>query len=342
MLNQSLLKTSLLMAGLSTLAACGSSASEPSGDNPLNARPTMMTSVDTDTDADTDAGDTEVENPDVAGSDLVNPVPQIATIECGAMPISETQFSNTASAPAIFTAGEIIEGRIDPDSAGNTDHYWNIELQPGFYHMVFDSSRVDNEDSDLGLQIVNLNDPGEEDDEILLQNDGLSIFRVRTSLFYEVNTADTLNLQVITEHDAEDYTFGIFENGSAVPSPVMDDCPSIQPLSLDSTESLTLPEYESDSDELWYQINLELGDFLLNSMATRVDGEEGVIYQFRSVDHFGETERYKDISSISETNVATFSGSGDLPVSEDGLVWVRVRSGADEEQTMEFTLSSDN
>ena len=349
MLNPSLLKTSLLVAGMATLGACGSST-EPSQTNPLSARPTSITAEDTDTDTDADsaggseddpaAETTDVDNGD--GTDLANPTPLIATLECGDLPVSATEFSNSASAPAVFSAGEIIKGRIDPASASNTEHFWNIELQPGFYHLVVDTRRVDDDNRIMGLDILDLNGPGEDDDELLLRTNDTGEFTLRNSNFFEVETADTLNLQVIPRRDAEDYTIGIFENGSAVPSPAMEECPFIQTLSLDSTQSLTVPEYIIDSDELWYRFDLELGDFVLNSTASREDGTEGFFsYAFRSVDQFGQTDRYNQVTEFIGSDTIVNMSSDVLPVSEAGPVWVRLRA-REIPVAMEFTLTSDN
>ena len=353
MLNQSRLKISLLMAGLATLGACGSS-NEPSTENPLSARPTSISSVDVDDTEDTDAdsvggsdddavtGTTDEDNGGGNVTDLANPIPIIASVECGTLPISATEFSNSESAPAVFSTGEIVKGRIDPESASNTEHFWNIELQPGHYHLVVDTRRVDDSNRIMGLDILDLNGPDEDDDELLLRTNDTGEFTLRNSNFFEVETADTLNLQVIPRRDAEDYTIGIFENGSAVPSPAVEECPFIQTVSLDSTQSLTVPEYIIDSDELWYRFDLELGDFVLNSTASREDGTEGFFsYAFRSVDQFGQTDRYDQVTEFIGSDTIVNMSSDVLPVSEDGPVWVRLRA-LEIPVAMEFTLTSDN
>ena len=334
MLNRSLLNTSLLLAGLITLAACSSDSTDD--DAPINPPTTT---------GDTGSGGDNSDNTDPTsgntGTDLANSIPQIVTAACGDLPVSETLFSNIESAPAVFAVDEIVRGRVDPDSATNGLHFWNIELQPGFYHVVLDTRRVDDENTNLGLRLVNANGPGEEDDLVLLDNNTAFIYATRQSLFLEVETAETLNLQVSSIHGAEDYTMGIFENGSAVPSPVMEECPTIPTLSLDSTQSVVLPSHDSEADELWFQIELELGDYILSSTANRVDGENrNIVYTFRSVDQFAETDRFQEVSSVNVVDIM-HSDSGVLTVSEAGLTWIRLRSGTTP-QNIEFTLSRDN
>jgi len=68
----------------------------------------------------------------------------------------------------MMSAGEIVRGRVDPDSATNTQHFWNIDLQPGYYHVVLDARRVDDDNTNLGLQLTNVKGPGEDDDLVLL------------------------------------------------------------------------------------------------------------------------------------------------------------------------------
>jgi len=121
----------------------------------------------------------------------------------------------------------------------------------------------------------------------------------------------------------------------------MEECPSIPTLSLDSTQSVVLPSYDSDADDLWFQVELETGDYVMNSTASRVDGEDrNIFYSFRSVDHFGETDRFEEVSSVNEIGIM-HSNSDVLTVSENGLIWVRLRSGT-VPQNIEFTLSRDN
>ena len=361
MLNRSLLKTSLLIAGLTTLAACGSDSDSSDDDLTDSSTTSDSTEVagvsdddsataDTDVDIagdDTDPAtvDTDVDNTGAVTGDLANPVPQIITATCDASLISATPFSNLATAPALFAPNEIVRGRIDPEAAGNTQHFWNIDLQPGFYHLVLDTRRVDDlANRNIGLNLVDLNGLGQDDGRVLLDDNESNEFRFRQSIFFEVETADTLNLQVTPRFDAEDYTLGIFENGSAIPSPVTEECPEIVTLSLDTTETLILPASDAEIDDLFFQIELELGDYNLNATASRVDGAENRIirYDFESVDQFGENDRFDEVLDVSETNIAVSTNSDVLTVSEDGLIFLRLRSGIADPQNIEFTLSPAN
>jgi len=349
MLNRKLLKSLVLIAGITTLAACGSDSPDDDVNNSSNNAADPGSGSDTGDNTDSTSGDTNTDSTpgdtntggDVGGNPaLANPIPQIVTMACGDLPISETSFSNTEGAPSMMSVGEIVRGRGDPDAAANTQHYWSIDLQPGYYHVILDTRRVDDENRNIGLQLDNVKGPGEDDDLSLLALNEIG-YTFRKSLFLEVDTAETLNLRLSSIFSAEDYTMGIFENGSAIPSPAMEECPSIQSLSLDSTQSIVLPSYDTDADDLWFQIELEIGDYILDSTTTRVDGaNRNIIYNVRSVDHFGETDRFQEVSSVNEIDIM-HSSSDVLTVSEDGLVWVRMRSGT-AAQNIEFTLRRDN
>ena len=306
MLNRSLLKTSLLIAGLSTLGACGSD-SDSSDDDLINS-PTTSDSTDVDgvSDDDPATADTDVDNVDAGNPGLANPVPQFVTAACDPSLISATPFSNSATAPALFAPNEIVRGRIDFNSDTSTQHFWNIDLQPGFYHVILDTRRVDDGNDFLRLDLVDINGgPGGQSDRNFF---GTALerqeFRFRQSAFIEVETAETLNLQVTSVSFAQDYTLGIFENGSAIPSPVTEECPTIVTLGIDSTESLMLPEAVSESDDRFFQIELEAGDYTLNSTASAVDGPgDSISYRIESADRFGENDRFDEVINVSELDI---------------------------------------
>ena len=221
MLIRSLLKASLLIAGLTTLGACGSD--NDSSDDELINSPTTSDSTDVDGMSDDDPAttDTDIDNVDASNQGPANPVPQFVTAACDASLISATPFSSSATSPALFAPNEIVRGRIDFDSTTSTQHFWNIDLQPGFYHVILDTRRVDDGNDFLRLDLVDLNGgPGGQSDRNIFGSAlARQEFRFRQSAFIEVDTADTLNLQVTSVSFAQDYTLGVFENGSAIPSP---------------------------------------------------------------------------------------------------------------------------
>jgi len=252
-------------------------------------------------------------------------------------PIRPQALFNALSAPTAITTGQIVRGRIDPDSATNTEHFWSIDLLPGYYHVVMDSSRVDDRWSNLGIILTDLNGFESADDIQIFRGNEID-YRTRYHAFIEVPQARTMVLRATPNHAAEDYAFAIFENGSVVPSPFFSNCPNITPISLGTTESLTLQESNSFDDERWYQIELAAIDHVLQSSAARTDGKNSNIqYNFWQLDQFGQATRYIEVDRVNEIDV-TATGIGALNRTEPGNVWVRLSNNI-AELAIEFTLN---
>ena len=270
-------------------------------------------------------------------SALTNNIPQFITSACDTLPISDAVQSNDLSAPTPMTIGQVVKGRIDPDSAANIQHFWRIDLQPGFYHVVLDSSRVDNRNSNLGIELTDLREFESSDDVRILRGNEVG-FSARYHEFIEVLQAQTMVIRVDPVFTAEDYLFAVFENGNAVPSPFFSNCPVISTLSLSTTESLVLPESNSFADEQWYQLELDAIDYVLQSTAARTDGRDSnIIYEFSYLDQFGQDTRMERMDLINEVGV-TANGSGSLNRTEPGNVWIMLNN-KNSELTMEFTLN---
>ena len=55
-----------------------------------------------------------------------------------------------------------VGGRIDPEAATNKIHYWDVDLVAGNYHLVLDSATIDGRDTNIGLEVTELNLSGVE------------------------------------------------------------------------------------------------------------------------------------------------------------------------------------
>lgn len=350
------IKTLILSAILISLTACGESndLDEPTNGNGTNTNSpetggsTTNTGGTDGTGSPTNTGGTDgtgnptntdgTGNPTTGNVSALNSnIPLFITSACDALPASDAVQSNTVAAPTAITTGQIVTGRIDPDSATNTEHFWSIDLQPGFYHVVLESSRIDDRSSNLGIELTDLVGFETADDLRIIRANEVG-YRARNHAFIEIAQARTLILRAEPVHSAEDYSFAIFENGSAVPSPFFSNCPDITPISLGTTQALVLPESNSIADEQWYQIDLEAIDHVLQSTAARVDGaDRNIIYKFTYVDQFGQNSRIEDIGTVNEVGV-TANGSGALNRTEPGNVWIRLVN-RNAELTMEFTLN---
>jgi len=313
------IKSLLLSAILINLTACSESTDPETLSNQAGINP-----VTTETgDSTTNSGGSEGTNTTTTGGTTVTP-PADGTQTTGAIS------ALTNSVPQV----------IDPDSAANTEHFWSIDLQPGFYHVVLESSRIDDRSSNLGIELTDLRGFETADDVQIIQGNEID-FRARTYAFIEVEQARTVVLRAEPSFAAQEYSLAIFENGSAVPSPFFTNCPDIAPLSLGTTESLALPASSSIADDRWYQIELDAIDHLLLSSASRTDGRDSnIIYTFTYLDQFGQISRIETASQVNEIGVSA-NGSGSLNRSEPGNVWIRLRNN-NAELTMEFTLNPES
>jgi len=322
-----LFKTTLLTASLLSLSACGD------GDKTETVDEVPGPEASEDADG--------IDTPIAGGGTVLNdPTPRFLTMACGAMPIADIRSSSSASAPAVFTTDTVVNGRVDPESGSNTVNYWSVDLQPGFYHLVQDATRLDGRNANLGLEFTDVSGPDAEASPLLLSSNELG-FHIRDHVFLEIEQARTMTIQVTPRFGAEDYAFGLFSNGTAVPSPFFDDCPTITPLSLGTTEALTLPLSQEVDDQKWYSIDLDAQDYVLSSTATRTDGtDRNIIYSSDYGSQFGKTSRFEQISRVNELGITRADNSGALRPSEAGEVWIRLRSST--ELNVEFTLQPEN
>jgi len=265
-------------------------------------------------------------------------VAQFVTSACGSLPVSTVVQSNTMSAPAAMTTGQLVSGIIEPGSATNTVHYWSIALEPGDYHVVLDSKRVDDSLNSLGIRLSELHAEGGVTD--LFDGNSEFDYRSRSHGFFSVVVARTLLLRLTPSFGAQNYTLGIFANGSTVPSPFFGDCPTIKPLSTDTTEALILPEEGSSTGDRWYRISLAAGTYTFSSQAARTDGSNGrVHYKITQVDQFGQVGRTVEFGSVDEAGPLTSINSADLIRDNAGPVWIRIQN-LFTELKLEFTLNS--
>jgi len=333
-----IIKSLVSTAMLFSLTACLESTSTSEPDEQVNENGTTTNSTENGG-ATTNTGESGgTGNPPTGTvSALSSNIPQFIASACGTLPVSDAVQSNAVSAPTAFTTGQVVKGRIDPDSATNTEHFWSVDLQPGYYHVVLESSRVDKDWSNLGIVLTDLRGFESEDDEEVLRGNEID-YRSRYNAFIEVEQARTMVLRAAPNHRAEDYAFAIFENGSAVPSPFYSNCPDITTISLGTTQSLTLPESNSIADDRWYQIELDAIDHVLQSSAARTDGRDSNIqYRFRTLDQFGQSSRVTETGRVNEIGV-TATGSGPVNRTEPGNVWIRLVNDF-QEIAMEFTLN---
>ena len=326
-------RLALLAAALAGLTACSSDDDDPDetpsdGGTEIPDAMTPMGGGDGETGTDPD------EEPPVTGIDRTDPNPRIFTSECGSLPVLDTPVSTTAGAGATLVEGQLVRGRLEDD----VPHYWDIDLEPGHYHVVLDGSQGDDRNLNIGVTLVDLDPPDDSDAGLLPDND--AGYRSRRAAFFEVPAARTLRLQATQRFLAEDYVFGVFPNGSDIPSPRFEECPEIMPLSLGTTQVVQIARSDSEEAHVWYRAELEAGEYAIDASAVRTGTSGSVVYEMFVLDGFAQIGEATE-TSVLEVGVAEETSTDTATFTRDaaGPVWLRIEedgAGAD----IEFTLDS--
>ncbi len=269
-------------------------------------------------------------------TDLSDQRAQFKITACGSLPVSTALSSNTVSAPAAMITGQLVSGGIEPESSTNTEHYWSIELEPGEYHLVLDTKGADGSLSDLSIGVTDIRDSG----EVGLLEGRRTDYRARFHAYFSVEVAQTLVLRIRGNNSAENYVFGIFKNGTQVPSPFFNDCPVVNLLSLDTTETFVITPGENSADDQQFKLNLTPTDYSINTSASQIDGASCQLqYEFSLVEEFGQSERIRSIGSIDKPGPVATNSVFNFEPSGFGDVWIGVRNNGSCELSVEFTLS---
>ncbi|MEL6189097.1 MAG: hypothetical protein AAFU79_31125, partial [Myxococcota bacterium] len=230
--------------------------------------------------------------------------------------------------PATFAVGEIVGGRIDPDSTSNFRHYWDIELEPGLYHLLLEESTPDGRRTNVGLQVAQLDDTGVEQQRLLRGNE--IDHRNREHTLVDIQAATTLRLEVSTVFGMEDYRLAVFENAAPVPSPFFEDCPIFMPIGFGTPVNLTLGDKAAeDDDEAWLTFAAPAGDYRFTVDAEQSSGvSTNLQYELGVMDRFGQEDRYVRVVRANEIDVIDRQ-VGSLNTGEAASYWVRIENSHD-------------
>ena len=239
---------------------------------------------------------------------------------CGSIPPTDTISSSNIDDPAKFSPNSVVGGRIDPEAITNKIHYWDVSLVAGSYHLVLDSATIDGRDTNIGLEVTELDLSGVEIERLIRVNKIDK--RTREHAFIEIKSDRTLRLNIQPVHDAEDYFIGVFENTLAVPSPHYTNCFPIGNMTVGVTQDIDMPS----DDEQWFTIDFDKKNYKLTVDAAPTDGKENNIqYKVATLDRFGQVSREELV--ILGNEIDTFSRlTGMLNITEPGSKWVRVRN----------------
>jgi hypothetical protein len=268
--------------------------------------------------------------PGAGGNGATSSTPIFTRAACDSLAASDLVPTTTQTAGTAFAVGQLVGGRIDPDSLMNQEHRWSVQLTPGWYHAVIDSKRSDGKSSNVGLDVEMMSPTGTKKD-ILHANE--IAMRTREHGFFEITAAGDYQLKVTANFGMEDYTLGVFANGTAVPSPFFAECPTVTPMTLGEPASFMVG---GSNAEQWLSIDLPAGDYVIASNSRQMDGKDtNLSYAIDFLDRFGQDERAKQVLWVNEITV-TDESMGMHVVGEATSYWVRLNNS---HHPLEVTLT---
>jgi len=251
-------------------------------------------------------------------------LPLYTRAACGTIAASTVAPSTNQAAPSLFMPGQIVTGRVDPDSLTNSEHHWAVQLARGFYHLVVDARTADDAHTNLGIKVTRRLASGDE--ETLVWGNEIGRF-YRDEAFFEVTASSTVTMKVIPVFGISDYEMGVFANAAPVPSPRFDECPAVKPLTVGESASFTFGTTNGlDGEELWYLVDLTLSNYTFFLDAAQADGaSSNIIYGVDVLDRFGQESRAKEVVSPNDIGLRS-TAQGTLAVGEAGSYWIRLRN----------------
>ena len=309
-------------------------------DTPVTDTPVVVDTPVADT---PDTPDTPVvgDTPDAGGGGeipaaLFGP-PQFILSECGSVAVSDAIPTNSLTAPTPLTVGIPVRGQLVPNSPDQDFHTWQVTLEPGNYHLVADANTIAQDGrSAIGLTFESLGATTDENER--LASGSVAGFDYRLYEYLEIQTAQTLIIRVEASFDEiHNYTFGIFPNGTAVPTPFIERCLPITPLSIDSPQSVVLDNNLTRADDRFYIIDLESRQYQLDA-SVRSAERAAIGYSFDLLSEFAQSDTIERITSDSVAGTELIT-SETFQVAL-GTYWIRARISFDVTRTVEFNVSA--
>ena len=322
--------SAVAVAVVLTLGACSSSSDDDNTPVTGTDEQTTDTNTETETETGTDT-ETGTEGGQVA---LFGPAQYIIS-ECGSLPVSAAVATNSLTAPTPMTVGEPVSGQLVPGSVDQNFHTWQVTLEPGNYHFIADGSTLEEGVSSIGLEFTSLGATTDEDEPLSFGVEGG--YDLRSYEYLEIQAAQTLTIKVEAVYDSiHNYTFGIFPNGTAVPSPTIDNCLPITALSVGSPQSIPLDAADTREDDRWYLIDLESGQYQLDASTSSAEATS-LGYTFDRFTQFGQSDS-EDTITFEVVNGTELSSS-DKFEAVLGHAWIRASIVYNDTRTVEFTVS---
>jgi hypothetical protein len=168
---------------------------------------------------------------------------------------------------------------------------------------VLDGRSADGASTNLGIRIERQLAAGGKD--VLVSGNEIAR-RYRDEAFFQVAAGELVSLQVTSVFAMADYLMAVFTNGTAVPSPLFDKCPTVMSLMLGQPASFTLGAEGGATEEQWFLVDLPTGNYKFDVDAVQADGRDtNLMYHFDALDRFGQESRAKT-GHLGERHRASF------------------------------------
>jgi hypothetical protein len=312
-------------------ASCSSDSSTDDTQGSEEGVQTGDTTDTTDNGSEPDTADPDNSQTGTAG--VFGP-PQFNIADCNSLEVSEAQAVNDVSLPTTILTEQLVQGQLSEDSNVLSSDVWQINLQPGNYHLVVDSWMASRELGYHGVVVSSLGETTDDDERLL--STAAQGFDERAYEYLEILNPTTMTIKVEPSYsDTMNYVMGIFPNGVSVPSPRFIDCPSTIRASLDTTTSVTLNDLVSTEDYRWIQLNLSAGVYTLDTSMQSSESYTG--YSVELMQRFGEDESER-VASEADPGTSVTS-SDQFTALDDGEIWLRIANSYNNSGNIELTVS---
>ena len=259
--------------------------------------------------------------------------PQFNLSDCDSAEVTAAQALNDVTAPTTISTEQLVQGQLAEGSAVLNFDVWQIDLQPGNYHLVVDSWMASRELGYHGVRVTSLGETSDDDESLL--SSAAQGFDERAYKYLEILNPTTMKIKVEPAYsETMNYVMGIYPNGASVPSPRFTDCPTTTRASLDTTTSVTLNDMNSTEDYRWIQLYLSAGVYTLDTSMQSSEAYTG--YNVELIQRFGEDESER---VAREANSGTSVTSSDqFTALDDGEVWLRVENVYSNSGNLELTV----
>jgi hypothetical protein len=243
---------------------------------------------------------------------------------------SDKSASTDKNAPTALGLGEIVKGRVD----SAMKHYWQIQAPTGKYLVIYDARTATKEEDIISSQ-VNIVQKNSTNEEYLV---GLNVLDYRVRKTATIDTSKNPNpILQVDGNRVLDYWLLVMPLDGTFPVPYFAHTPSVTPLEIGKTVSISLVEEDS---EAWYSVNLKAGDYKIAGNFKN----DGVKILHAEIDLFGVFGEANDTKRLCKASSGGKEAQceGKIVLARDTKVLLRVTGSGKTDANFTFTREADD